>query len=383
MKYRRFGNLGIEVSALGFGAMRFPTESREDQVDEERAVGMMRYAFDHGVNYVDTAYPYHGGKSEGIVGKALRDGYRDRVLLATKMPIWLVERPSDFERLFTEQLERLETDRIDCYLLHNLQRHSWPKIRDLGITDWAEKAKEEGRIRYFGFSFHDSFEILEGILEDYGDWSFCQIQYNYVNEDVQAGTRGLELAAGKGLGVVVMEPLFGGILAKPPEPLRRIFSEARPQRSAADWALQWLWNKLEISVVLSGMSTIEQVEENVASAEASGIGSLSPEELETVRIAAARYGDLHPIPCTKCGYCMPCPNGVDIPKNFELYNDAAIPGHNGLELNRNLYTQLSEERRAESCIQCRQCEELCPQHIPIADWMPKVHRVLGEKLDPG
>lgn len=381
MKYRKFRNLGIEVSALGFGAMRFPSKGSEDKIDEQLAVRMMRYAFDHGVNYVDTAYPYHGGESERVVGKALRDGYRDKVYLATKMPTWLVEKPSDFDRFLQEQLAKMETESIDFYLLHNLHRRSWPKMRDLGVADWAEKVVSRGAIKYFGFSFHDDYETLEGILRDYQGWSFCQIQYNYVNEDVQAGTRGLELAAGNGLGVVVMEPLFRGFLAQPPEPIQRLFDEAQPQRSAAEWALQWLWNKAEVSVVLSGMSTLEQVVQNVAGAAISGVGSLSAGEIEVVRRARERYGALHSIPCTKCGYCMPCPQGVDIPKNFELYNDAAIPGHNTLQLNRNFYSQMEEGRRAESCIQCRECEELCPQHIPIADWMPKVHRTLQKPED--
>lgn len=377
MKYRKFGNLGIEVSALGFGAMRFPTRGNQNQIDEPLAVRMMRYAFDQGVNYVDTAYPYHGGESERVVAKALRDGYRDKVYLATKMPIWLVEKSSDFDRFLREQLAKLETESIDFYLLHNLHRHTWPKIRDLGVVDWAEKAVAGGAIRYFGFSFHDDYETLEGILNDYPDWSFCQIQYNYVNEDVQAGTRGLELAASKGMGVVIMEPLFGGFLAQPPESIRRIFQEAPPKRNAAEWALQWLWNKEEISVVLSGMSTMEQVVQNVAASGRSGVDSLSAGEMEVIDRARERYGALHAIPCTKCGYCMPCPQGVDIPKNFELYNDAAIPGHNSLQLNRNLYAQLADERKAESCVRCRECESLCPQHIPISEWMPKVHRTLG------
>jgi len=218
MQYRRFGHLDFEVSALGFGCMRLPTTGKPGKIDEPAAVEMIRWAVDHGVNYIDTAYPYHGGNSERLLGAALEDGYRDKVALATKMPIWMVEKADDFDRFFDEQCERLRTERIDFYLLHNLQAPTWPKIRDLGAIAWLEKARADGRIGPVGFSFHDRADVLKEILDYYSGWSLCQIQYNFVNEDVQAGTRGLEYAAGKGLAVVIMEPLFGGTLAAPPEP---------------------------------------------------------------------------------------------------------------------------------------------------------------------
>ncbi len=298
MKYRTLGKTGAMVSALGFGAMRLPTKGQEADVDEAAAVEMIRYAVDHGVNYLDTAYVYHAGNGEKAVGKALADGYRDKVYLATKLPIWSVQARADCDRFFDEQLSRLDTDHIDFYLLHCLQKNSWPKMRDLGVLQWAEKVRAEGRIRHFGFSFHDSYEALVEILDGY-DWPFCQIQYNLVNEEVQAGTRGLKYAVSRGVGVVVMEPLFGGTLVSPPQPIREMWNHRRP----ADVALRWLWDKPEVSLVLSGMSTLEQVEQNIESACRSDIDGLDDEEAELVARVQTEYKKLSPIPCTKCGYC--------------------------------------------------------------------------------
>lgn len=373
MKYRNFGRLDRHVSALGFGAMRLPTRGDDADVDEPAAIEMLRYAIDHGVNYVDTAYGYHGGNSELVVGKALRDGYRQRVCLATKSPIWKVEQPGDFDRFLDEQLSRLQTDRIDCYLLHCLQKKSWPKMQELGVLQWAEKAKADGRIGEFGFSFHDTYEAFQEILDAH-DWTFCQIQYNYVSEDVQAGTEGLKYAARKGLAVIVMEPLFGGTLANPSSPVQEIWKRARKRHDPVDLALRWLWSQPEVSLVLSGMSTMEQVKQNLESACRSGVGSLDEEELELIARARDKYQELSPVPCTNCGYCMPCPNGVDIPVNFELYNNATVFKGSSVTLCRNLYHSLPEEQRAQTCERCGTCEEQCPQQIEIGKMMGHVHR---------
>ena len=236
MQYRKFGRLPIEVSALGFGCMRLPTLGAETEIDEPAAIKMLRNAIDQGVNYVDTAYPYHGGKSEMVVGKALQDGYRERVHLATKSPVWLVNKQEDFDRFLNEQLSRLQTDHIDFYLLHNLQKKLWPKMLELEAFRWAEKAKADGRIGEFGFSFHDSYDVFVEIVDAY-DWPFCQIQYNYTNQDVQAGTKGLKYAAQKGLAVIVMEPLFGGTLAHPPPPVQEIWNSLGENRYPADLRL--------------------------------------------------------------------------------------------------------------------------------------------------
>ncbi len=371
MQYRKFGRLPIEVSALGFGCMRLPTIGTETEIDEPTAIKMLRYAIDCGVNYVDTAYPYHGGKSEMVVGKALQDGYRERVYLATKSPVWLVEKHEDFDRFLNEQLSRLQTDHIDFYLLHNLQKKLWSKMLELEVSRWAEKAKADGRIGEFGFSFHDSYEAFVEIVDAY-DWPFCQIQYNYTNEDVQAGTKGLKYAAQKGLAVIVMEPLFGGTLAHPPPPVQEIWNSLGENRHPADLALRWLWDKPEVALVLSGMSTMEQVEQNIASASRSGVGWLDEEEVGLLARVREKYKELSPIPCTKCGYCLPCPNGVNIPINFELYNQATVFKGSSVVLCRNLYASLPEAERASSCQECRSCEEKCPQQIPISETLGTV-----------
>jgi predicted aldo/keto reductase-like oxidoreductase len=338
---------------------------------------MLRYAIDHGLNYVDTAYPYHGGNSERFLGRALQDGYREKVRLATKLPTWLVKASEELDRYLNEQLERLQTTHIDFYLLHSLNQDSWHKVRDLGVLPWAEGAIADGRIRYLGFSFHDKYEAFQEIVDATDQWTFCQIQYNYMDVEKQAGTRGLQYAASRGLAVVVMEPLLGGKLVNPPQPIEELWNTATRKRAPAEWALQWLWNQPEVSVVLSGMSAMEQVQENVASADRAGVDPLTAQELALFNQVRDKYRALCPIPCTKCGYCMPCPNGVNIPRNFETYNEGAM--YNKPAPARHAYTMwMPENERASKCIECRQCEELCPQSIPISEWMPIVQQVLGE-----
>jgi uncharacterized protein len=371
MEYRILGKTQASVSVLGFGAMRLPLRGDESQVDEGAAVEMIRWAIDHGVNYVDTAYVYHGGNGEAVVGRALRDGYRDRVHLATKLPIWSVQRLDDCDRIFDEQLARLQTDHIDFYLLHCLQKRSWHAMRDLGVLDWAERQQAAGRIQHFGFSFHDSYEALVEIVDAY-DWSFCQIQYNFVNQEVQAGTKGLRYAAARGLGVIVMEPLFGGTLADPPPTVRRIWEAAEPPSRPVDLALRWVWDQPEVSLVLSGMSTLDQVRENVAIASRAKAGTLTAAEHELLARVRDEYQRLAPIPCTRCGYCLPCPSGVRIPLNFELYNQATVYQGSSRLLCRNLYLNLPESERATACDECRTCEDRCPQHLAIPELLQRV-----------
>ena len=381
MQYRKFGRLDWEVSALGFGAMRLPTvdgERSSGNIIEDEAIAMIRYAIDHGVNYIDTAWPYHDGKSEVVVGKALQDGYRQKVKLATKSPIRFYKQAEDFERFLTEQLERLQTEQIDFYLLHGLNKRSWENVvLKYDLLAKAEKAKKDGLVSHLGFSFHDDLETFKMIVDATDLWEFCQIQYNYMDIENQAGTAGLKYAAAKGLAVVIMEPLLGGRLVNPPQDIIDLFKEADPDRTPVDWALQWLWNQPEVSVVLSGMSTMEQVQQNLLSAAKSGINSLNEQELEVVAEARRRYLAKTLIPCTACAYCMPCPNKVDIPRNFKAFNEGYM--YNDVKGARGTYRIfLTEETRAGSCIQCRVCEEACPQEIPISEWMPKVHDVLGE-----
>jgi len=370
MKYRTLGKTGVRVSVLGFGAMRLPQRSQEGEVDETATAEMLRWAVDQGVNYVDTAYVYHAGHGEGVVGRALSGGYREKVHLATKLPIWSVEKLADCDRILDEQLARLQTGHIDFYLLHCLQKTYWPKLRDLGVLQWAERQQAAGRIRHFGFSFHDSYEAFVEIVDAY-DWSFCQIQYNFVSQEVQAGTRGLQYAAAKGLGVIVMEPLFGGTLANPPPSVRQLWEAAGTDVRPADLALRWVWNQSEVSLALSGMNALEQVRQNVASAERSGAGTLTLAELDLLARVRDEYQRLSPIPCTKCGYCPPCPSGVNIPVNFELYNQATVFQGSSRLLCRNLYLSLPESELATACERCGTCEDRCPQHLPVADLLQR------------
>ena len=355
MQYRRFGSLDWQASALGFGCMRFPTADGDrlsPNIDEAEALRMVRHAIDNGVNYLDTAYPYHGGQSEVVVGKALGDGYREKVKLATKLPVWMVESAADFDRLLNEQLQKLQTDHIDFYLLHALNRGRWREIvLKHDLLTRAQAALDDGRIRHLGFSFHDDYESFEEIVNGSDLWSFCQIQLNYMDIENQAGVRGLKLAAAKGLAVVVMEPLMGGRLADPPKDIRAAMRGFPLQRPPAEWALQWLWDQPEVSVVLSGMSTMEQVKENLCFADRSRVGAFSEAEQALVAEAREKYRARQVIPCSKCGYCMPCPGGLNIPANFEYFNFAHLYDHVA-DARYKYKAFLTEAERSVSCLGC-------------------------------
>jgi hypothetical protein len=380
MQYRKFGKLDWQASALGFGCMRLPTvggKPLSGSIDEDESIRMIRYAIDRGVNYVDTAYPYHEKNSEIVTGKALKDGYREKVKLATKSPVWFIKKPEDFDVYLNEQLEKLQTDHIDFYLFHGLDKKNWNNVvLRLNLLERAESALRDGKIGHIGFSFHDRYEVFQEIIDGYNGWTFCQIQYNYMDTEHQAGTKGLQYAASKGLAVVIMEPLLGGRLANPPSIVLDVFKSYR-ERTSADWALQWVWNQPGVSLLLSGMSTMRQVEENIISANMSGINSLGAEELAIIQQARDKYREMTLIPCTKCGYCQPCPNGVNIPRNIKLFNDGYTYGD--VETSRGIYANfMAAANRAGSCVQCKICEEKCPQKISISEWMPKAHAVLGE-----
>lgn len=378
MKYRKFGRLDWKVSALGFGAMRLPVLNNEfSNINQAEAIKMIRYAIDHGVNYLDSAYGYHDGNSEVVVGKALKDGYREKVRVATKLPCFLVSSYVDFDRLLNEQLKRLQTERIDFYLLHGLNNVEWPKVRNLGVLKWAEGAMADGRIGYLGFSFHDTYDVFQEIIDSYNNWILSQIQYNYMDEELQAGTRGLEYAHKKGLAVVVMEPIRGGRLTRTPEKVAKIWASASVQRKPQEWALRWVWNHPEVTLALSGMSTKEQVEENVAYAEYSQPHNLKADDLALIGRVRDAYFSLNPISCTACRYCSPCPNGVDIPRVFDFYNEAMI--YNSAAEQRKKYSDprmFREENRADKCIKCDQCADKCPQKLPIPDLLEKAHAFL-------
>jgi predicted aldo/keto reductase-like oxidoreductase len=382
MQYRWFGKLDWEVSVLGFGAMRLPLAGKDaGDVDEPKSIRMIRYAIDHGVNYIDTAYIYHEGRSEGIVGRALKDGYREKVKVATKLPVWLVEDARAFDRYLNEQLERLQMEKVDFYLLHGLNSRSWTKVRNLGVIRWAEGAMADGRFDHLSFSFHDDFEAFKEIVDGYDNWTSAQVQYNYMDIDYQAGRPGVEYAASKGLPIVVMEPIRGGQLAKPRGLVAEVWENAARKRSPAAWALLWIWNQPEVSVALSGMSNMEQVVENVALADSARPGILSPEELALIDRVREAYKGLIPIPCTSCKYCMPCSGGVEISEIFQMYNDAIIYEDPGAP--RWGYNQLKEEERAGRCTRCGECTDVCPQEIDIPGWLEKAHAFLAPEKESG
>ena len=373
MQYRKFGRHDHMVSALGFGCMRLPMVF--GGVNEGEAIRMLRHAIDSGVNYLDTAWGYLGGESEIVVGKALQDGYRDKTWVATKMPIWKVERHEQLDEIFNRQLEKLQVEKIDCYMLHGLNAAGWERARDFDAVEWAEQKKDAGQIGFFGFSFHDSTEVLMQIVDGHGKWDFCQIQYNYMDVENQAGAKGLKYAAQKGLAVIVMEPLLGGKLATAPAPpVQALWDSSAVKRTPADWGLQWVWNQPEVSLVLSGMSTFEQVEQNLTSADASGVGTLGEADLALVEQVRSAYEGLVPIPCTSCKYCLPCPQGVEIPGIFGLYNTGSTYGV--MDDSRRRYGRFDKSKRADQCVECGKCEEVCPQGIAVMEWLKKSHAAL-------
>jgi predicted aldo/keto reductase-like oxidoreductase len=383
MQYRDFGKVDWKVSALGFGCMRLPTTDGKPSgknINEREATRMVRKAIDDGVNYLDTAYPYHGGRSEGFLAKALKDDYREMTKVATKSPVWLIKKQKDFDVHLSTQMRRLKTNHIDFYLLHALNKKVWrDTILKHNVLERAEGAARDGKIGKLGFSFHDDFDAFREIIDGYDGWDFCQIQYNFIDVANQAGTKGLKYAASKGLGVIVMEPLLGGKLANPPARIRNLFREHEVERSPADLALQWIWDQPEVSTILSGMNTMRQVNQNIGSARLSGSETLTRKERQFIELLRSEYKASMPISCTKCGYCVPCPHGVDIPGNFELYNDGYA--HDDMPTSRRAYELFMEKKqRASSCKKCGKCEKKCPQKLPIVTLMPKVHSVLGRGL---
>lgn len=374
MLYRTMPRTGDRVSILGFGCMRLPLNAGGG-IDGSRASALIRTAIDRGVNYVDTAWGYHEGESEPVVGRALEDGYRERVLLATKLPSWLVENPSDMDRFLDEQLKRLRTDRIDYYLIHSLNRDRWENVRRNGYGEFLDRALADGRIRRTGFSFHDALPLFREIVDD-RDWDFCQVQYNYLDTEYQAGTEGIRYASGRGLGVIVMEPLRGGNLARNvPEAIMRIWGESPSGLSPAAWGLRWVWDHPEVGVVLSGMTTESDLEENLATAELGTSNSLTGAERDMVRRAAEEYRDRMRVGCTGCRYCLPCPAGVNIPECFNRYNMAFM--FDDLEKARSTYPVfLKPEARASACVKCGACEDKCPQNLPIREHLESVADLL-------
>lgn len=374
MQYRTFNKIDVKTSLLGMGAMRFPL-NEDGSVNESEAIKIVRTAIDSGINYVDTAYGYHGGASEVIVGKALQDGYREKVILADKMPAWLAKDEEEMKQIFYTQLERLGVDYIDMYLVHNVNRGIWKRCQKFNVMDFLTEMKAQGKIKHIGFSFHDSLDFFEEMLDAY-PWEFCQIQLNYMDINHQAGVKGLKLAAEKGLGVIIMEPLKGGRLTdKIPPAIQEIWNEAETKRSPAEWAFKWLAAKPEVTLMLSGMSSMEQLEANLEIFAKEDVAILTEQESALVEKVSDKYNQLIPYSCTGCEYCLPCPQKLDIPKILSYFNDWNVYEQN--PSTKNEYSTWLV-KHASDCIGCGACEENCPQSLPIAEAMKAASEAFGK-----
>lgn len=381
MEYRNFIKIGKPVSLFGIGCMRLPTVKKGDKtvIDEAEAIRMIRYGIDHGVNYIDTAYPYHDGESERLVAKALKDGYREKVFLATKSPVWLVKEYGDLERLLDEQLQKLETETIDFYLLHALDRERWRKLQAINALDFMDKARQQGKIRYICFSFHDNAEAFREIIDGY-DWDMCQIQMNIMDMNEQATVEGLKYAGARNIPVVIMEPLKGGKLATSiDDEIRAAWDQADVKRTPVEWAFRWLYNFPQILTILSGVSTMEQLQDNLRIFADAKANCMDEKELAIVEQVRQLYLKKTVVPCTGCEYCLPCPQGVRIPGVFGLVNNAAMFGdEKGSRFHYDRF-YIREKADASLCVECGQCEAACPQQIPIIQKLRESHRFLVQK----
>ena len=355
------------VSLLGFGTMRMP-ETEPGKIDRAKAFAMLDEAYAAGVTYYDTAYPYHQGDSERMLGEWLKTKPRESVLVATKFPIWKEDTQEGFRRLFHEQLEKLGLEYVDFYLMHAVNAERFEKLKAMDVFPLLDELKQSGKVRQIGFSFHDEYPVFEQVLDSY-PWDFCQLQLNYMDTEIQAGMRGYELARSRGVPVFVMEPIKGGSLAQPPQDVRAVFDRLHPDWSGASWALRWVASLDNVAVILSGMSTLEQVRDNVRTF--SQAEPLTEEEQRAVRRAAEVYRSRIQVPCTGCAYCMPCPAGVDIPANFRVYNGYSVYGDDAAS--RRSYDAIGEGARASACVACGRCMEQCPQHIEIPEMLRRVN----------
>ena len=366
MQYTTIEKLGVRLSRLGFGCMRFPTDA-QGAIDEERAMAMLDTAYQAGVNYFDTAYFYHDGKSEPFLGRALSRYPRESFHLATKMPLLEALTLERAKEIFEGQLEKLQTEYFDFYLLHAVSGKRYDEVKKEGIVDYLLEQQKNGRIRHFGFSFHDNYEAFERILCD-RDWDFCQIQLNYMDTQSQQGIRGYELCCERGVPVVVMEPVKGGSLATLSEDIVSIFKAERPQASAASWAMRWVGSLDNCRVILSGMSDEEQVADNLRTFDCfEPLDEAEQQVIERVREAIrARVF----VGCTSCKYCMPCPAGVNIPRNFRMMNAYAM--YSNENSRRYTWQDMKETERAGACVGCGKCEEVCPQQLPIREKLAQI-----------
>ncbi len=388
MKYRVVPKTGDEISTIGFGCMRLATKL--GRIDERKAEEQIRYAIKQGVNYFDTAYPYHNGESEGFLGRVFSDkSLRKKVKIATKLPPWSIKKREDMDYILKDQLKKLQVETIDYYLVHGiLDQDVWNRMKSLGVLEFLDEAKEKGYIKNVGFSSHSDLKTFKNVIDDY-DWDMCQIQYNFMDESIQVGTEGLKYAAKKDIAVFIMEPLRGGSLSnKVPKQIKELWDSSNIKRTPAEWALSWIWNQEEVTCVLSGMNNDNHIRENINTANTVEPNSLTREEILLVEKVRDKYRELTKVPCTSCGYCMPCPVGVNIPQCFEKYNDKYMFG----TMNARLMYEIhlggligDEVSRASLCIECGKCESHCPQHIEIRKELKNVSSefddVLGRVLN--
>lgn len=370
MFYRESKKLNVKTSLLGFGCMRFPL-NKDGSIDEEQTLKMFDIALKNGINYIDTAYPYHNGLSEPFVGKALKKYDRNSFYLATKMPIWAIDSKEKALEIFNGQLEKLQTDYVDFYLLHALDNTKWEKCLDLGLVDLCLDLQKQGKIKYLGFSFHDSYEVFEKIV-NYRDWDFCQIQFNYMDTEEQAGLKGLKLCEEKGIPNIIMEPLKGGSLTKYSDDVEKMFKDYDNEASVASWGLRYVGSFDNVLVLLSGMSNIEQLEDNIKTFKE--FKALNNEEEQIVESVVQKIRDRVKNGCTGCRYCMPCPKGVNIPKMFRMWNTASMYGI--FDVVSWSYNNTKEEEFSTSCIKCGLCETKCPQQLNIREDLQKAHQFL-------
>ena len=386
MNYRTFPKIDdCKISAIGFGLMRLPLLPNSEEIDKEKTRELVKLAINQGINYFDTAYPYHNGNSETVFGEIVKEeNLRDEIYIADKMPVWNVEKEEDFYKILDEQLKKLQTSYIDFYLLHALNKDSWEKVKKLNGLTFLEKAKAAGKIKHIGFSFHDNLETFKKIVDEYENFEFCQIQYNYIDEDTEKrpqnpGWQGLKYAGKKELGVIVMEPLRGGLLANPPVGVRNIFANAEVPRLPAEWAFRFVWENQEVVTALSGMNSEDQVLVNAAVASTAFPNSMPNAQIEVIKKAQAWFDSKIKVPCTGCRYCVPCPKGVSIPEIFDHYNTASMRGlleETGKTFLTDYKKLVEENHGANQCVNCGACAKLCPQHISIPEMLKEAHNSL-------
>lgn len=386
MNYRTFPKIDdCKISAIGFGLMRLPLLPNSEEIDKEKTRELVKLAINQGINYFDTAYPYHNGNSETVFGEIVKEeNLRDKIYIADKMPVWNVEKEEDFYKILDEQLKKLQTSYIDFYLLHAVNKDSWEKVKKLNGLTFLEKAKAAGKIKHIGFSFHDNLETFKKIVDEYENFEFCQIQYNYIDEDTEKrpqnpGWQGLKYAGKKELGVIVMEPLRGGLLANPPVGVRNIFANAEVPRLPAEWAFRFVWENQEVVTALSGMNSEDQVLVNAAVASTAFPNSMPNAQIEVIKKAQTWFDSKIKVPCTGCRYCVPCPKGVSIPEIFDHYNTASMRGlleENGKTFLTDYKKLVEENHGANQCVNCGVCAKLCPQHISIPEMLKEAHNSL-------